>query len=166
MDAVTVIVRMWTTQSRFFADQIDQLVNELRLDTPFSLVGLSMGGPIVTYYTNRKPQNIKRLVLVDPMVFAPSEEDIGPLALPMIGEYFAGVYLMPQLAAGQAGDFQDKDQFSDWEDRFIEQMQYHGFRAAILSTIRNFPAFDTLSEYQDLGEKDLPVQLSWVRRLL
>lgn len=148
----------------FFADQLDQLVEELNLDTPFNLVGLSMGGPIVTQFTNRKPQKVKRLVLMDPMVFAPSEEDVAPMTTPLIGEYLATVYLIPQLAAGQSGDFQNKDRYPDWEDRFREQMQYHGFRAAILSTIRNFPAQDTLGEYRDLGEKDLPVQLFWGRQ--
>jgi pimeloyl-ACP methyl ester carboxylesterase len=148
----------------FFADQLEQLVNELGIDTPFNLVGLSMGGPIVTLYTNRNPQKVKRLVLVDPVVFAPSEDDIAPMALPLIGEYLAAVYLIPQLAAGQSGDFANKEAYPDWEDRFREQMQYHGFRAAILSTVRNFPAADTLGEYRDLGRKDLPVQLFWGRQ--
>ena len=148
----------------FFADQLEQLVEELNLNTPFNLVGLSMGGPIVTQFTNRNPQKVNRLVLVDPMVFAPSEEDIAPMTTPLIGEYLATVYLIPQLAAGQSGDFQEKNRYPEWEDRFREQMQYHGFRAAILSTIRNFPAQDTLGEYGDLGERDLPVQLFWGRQ--
>jgi pimeloyl-ACP methyl ester carboxylesterase len=148
----------------FFADQLEQLISELRIDTPFNLVGLSMGGPIVTLYTNRNPQKVKRLVLIDPVVFAPSEDDIAPMALPLIGEYLAAVYLIPQLAAGQSGDFANKEAHPDWEDRFREQMQYHGFRAAILSTVRNFPAADTLGEYRDLGRKDLPVQLFWGRQ--
>jgi pimeloyl-ACP methyl ester carboxylesterase len=118
----------------------------------------------VTLYTNRNPQKVKRLVLIDPVVFAPSEDDIAPMALPLIGEYLAAVYLIPQLAAGQSGDFANKEAHPDWEDRFREQMQYHGFRAAILSTVRNFPAADTLGEYRDLGRKDLPVQLFWGRQ--
>ena len=47
------------------------------------------------------------------------------------------VYLIPQLAAGQTGDFQDKDRFPEWESRFREQMQYHGFRRARLTVIDN-----------------------------
>jgi pimeloyl-ACP methyl ester carboxylesterase len=148
----------------FFAEQLGQLVEELDLASPVNLVGLSMGGPVVTHFTNRNPQTVKRLVLVDPMVFTPSRDDIGPLALPLVGEYLAAVFLIPRTAAGQSGDFHDKERFPNWEERFREQMQYHGFRAAILSTVRNFPAQDTLVEYQELGRKDLPVQLFWGRQ--
>jgi len=148
----------------FFADQLGYLVDELGIVTPFNLVGLSMGGPVVTHFTNRNLQKVKRLVLVDPMVFTPSRDDVSLLTLPLIGEYLANVYLVPRLAAGQSDDFRNKDRYPDWEDRFREQMQYHGFRAAILSTVRNFPAQDTLAEYENLGRQDLPVQLFWGRQ--
>ena len=147
----------------FFADQLDQLTQALGVDTPFNLLGLSMGGPITAQFTNQHPGKVKYLVLIDPMVFAPSEEDISPLSLPVIGEYMANVYLVPQLAAGQASDFQDKDRFPDWESRFREQMQYHGFRRAILSTVREWPGADVLGEYVKLGKSGMPVQVFWGR---
>jgi len=148
----------------FFAQQLDQLVDKLGLVTPFNLVGLSMGGPVVTHFTNRYPQKVRRLVLVDPMVFAPSKDDISLLATPLIGEYLARVYFLPRLAAGQAGDFRNKDRYPGWEEGFREQMQYHGFSSAILSTVRNIPAQDTLGEYRNLGRIDLPVQVFWGRQ--
>lgn len=147
----------------FFADQLGQLTRALGVDTPFNLLGLSMGGPITTQFTNQHSGKVKRLVLIDPMVFAPSEEDISPLNLPVIGEYMANVYLVPQLAAGQASDFQDKDRFPDWESRFREQMQYRGFRRAILSTVREWPGADVLGEYEKLGKSGTPVRVFWGR---
>ena len=148
----------------FFAEQLDQLTDALIPETPFNLVGLSMGGPIVTLFTNRHPQRVKRLALLDPMVFPPSEADISPLSKPLIGEYLANVYLIPQLAAGQASDFRNKERFPDWGDRFREQMQYRGFRRAILSTVRTLPAADTLGEYRKLGQSNVPVRLFWGRQ--
>jgi len=147
----------------FFAGQLDQLTRALSIDEPFNLLGLSMGGPVTTWFSNRHPGIVKRLVLVDPMVFTPSREDISPLTLPLIGEYLANVYLLPQLAAGQAGDFENKDRFPDWESRFREQMQYSGFRHAILSTVREWPGLDSLGEYKKLGKSDIPVLLFWGR---
>jgi pimeloyl-ACP methyl ester carboxylesterase len=146
-----------------FAEQLRQLVEGLELDTPFNLAGLSMGGPVATLYSNLEPHMIKRLILVDPLVFAPSEEDIAPLNIPLVGSYMAGVYLIPQIAAGQSSDFRNKDRFPDWEERFREQMQYHGFRNAIHSTIQNLPSHDTLAEYRKLGQQRFPVQLFWGR---
>ena len=147
----------------FFADQLDQLTRALGVDTPFNLLGLSMGGPITTQFTNQHTGKVKRLVLIDPMVFAPSEEEISPLDLPVIGEYMANVYLIPQLAAGQANDFQDKDRFPAWESRFREQMQYHGFRQAILSTVREWPGAEILGEYEKLGKSGTAVRVFWGR---
>jgi pimeloyl-ACP methyl ester carboxylesterase len=147
----------------FFADQLDQLTRALSVDTPFNLLGLSMGGPITAEFANRHPGRVKRLVLIDPMVFTPSEDDISFVNLPVIGEYMTNVYLIPQLAAGQTGDFQDKDRFPDWESRFREQMQYYGFRRAILSTVREWLNADILDEYEKLGKSGTPVQLFWGR---
>jgi pimeloyl-ACP methyl ester carboxylesterase len=147
----------------FFADQLNQLTRALSVDSPFNLLGLSMGGPITAQFTNQHPGKVKRLVLIDPMVFTPSEDDISLVSLPVIGEYIGNVYLVPQLAAGQTSDFQDKDRFPDWESRFREQMQYHGFRRAILSTVREWPNADILGEYEKLGKSGTPVQLFWGR---
>jgi pimeloyl-ACP methyl ester carboxylesterase len=148
----------------FFADQLGQLVDALKLDAPFNLAGLSMGGLVVTHFTNRSPEKVKKLVLVDPLTFVPTEEEIALLAKPWIGEYLARVYFIPQLVKGQASDLHDKDKFPDWQDRFREQMQYHGFRAAILSTVRNLPAENSLGEYRELGKTDIPVQIFWGRQ--
>jgi pimeloyl-ACP methyl ester carboxylesterase len=148
----------------FFADQLEQLTKTLLPDSSFNLVGLSMGGPVVTFFTNQHPQRVNRLALVDPMVFPLPQEAVSLLSKPFIGEYLANVYMIPQLAAGQINDFRQKDRYPDWGDRFREQMQYDGFRRAILSTIRHLPAADTLGEYAKLGQKNIPVQLYWGRQ--
>jgi len=75
----------------------------------------------------------------------------------------ANVYLIPQLATGQVSDFEDKDRFPAWESRFREQMQYHGFRRAILSTVREWPDSDILGNYEELGKAGTPVQAFWGR---
>jgi len=148
----------------FFADQLGQLVDALKLDTPFNLAGLSMGGLVVTHFTNRNPEKVNKLVLVDALTFVPAEEDIALLARPWIGEYLARVWFIPRLVKGQASDLNDRDKFPDWQDRFREQMQYHGFRAAILSTVRNLPAENSLNEYRELGKTDIPVRIFWGRQ--
>lgn len=146
-----------------FARQLAQLVDALDVRTPFNLVGLSMGGPITTLFTNRRPEAVSSLVLVDPMVVGPAREDIALLDLPVIGPYMTNVYLLPRVAAGQTDDFLDKSRFPDWEARFREQMQYRGFRRAIRSTIRAFPDADILGEYEKLGRSGTPVHLVWGR---
>jgi pimeloyl-ACP methyl ester carboxylesterase len=148
---------------QLFADQLDQLTEALAVRAPFTLVGLSMGGPITTLYTNQHPDKVSQLALVDPMVVTPSAKEISLLTRPVIGEYLACVYLVPKLASGQADDFKNKERFPGWESKFREQMQYHGFRRAILSTIRAWPGADILGEYEKLGKSGKPVRLFWGR---
>ena len=146
-----------------FADQLHGLITALDISQPFNLVGLSMGGPIVTLFSNQHPAMVKRLVLEDPVVFPPAAEDISPLDLPLIGEYLAAVYFIPQLADGQKNDFKNQQLFPHWGQRFRVQMQYKGFRRAILSTIRQLVSADTLAQYKTLGQSELPIQVFWGR---
>ena len=147
----------------FFASQVDSLTLELAVEEPFNLVGLSMGGPVTTRFANLYPERIKQLVLVDPMVYTPSREDIAPLTWPLVGRYLANVYLMPQLASGQTSDFEDSSRFPDWEARFREQMRFRGFRRAIVSTLMEFDGPGILQEYEKLGQSGKSVNVFWGR---
>jgi pimeloyl-ACP methyl ester carboxylesterase len=147
----------------FFAQQVQQLTRELDIATPFDLIGLSMGGPVTTRFTNQHPEMVNKLVLIDPMVFAPPADDIAPLRLPLVGNYLANVYLLPRIVAGQSSDFVDRNRFPDWETKFREQMKYRGFRRAILSTIKEFSGPEILEEYRKLGASDIPVSVFWGR---
>jgi len=147
----------------FFAGQLDQLTAALDIQTPFQLIGLSMGGPVSAWFANARPEKVSRVILFDPMVVGPTAEEISLLVKPVIGEYLANVYLLPRLVSGQANDFLARDRFPDWESRFREQIQYRGFRRAILSTIREFPGADILGEYEKLGDSGKPVHLFWGR---
>jgi pimeloyl-ACP methyl ester carboxylesterase len=146
-----------------FAGQLAELTRELRVAEPFNLVGLSMGGPVTTRFTTLHPERAKQLVLIDPMVYAPSAEDLAPLTWPLVGRYLANVYLMPRLAAGQTSDFVDKSRFPDWEARFREQMRFRGFRRAIVSTLMEFDGPGILEEYGKLGQSGETVSIFWGR---
>ena len=145
----------------FFASQVHELVTALEIERPFHLVGLSMGGPVVTFYANEHPQTIRTLALVAPLTVMPTEDDIAPLAMPLLGDYLAGVYFMPMLLKGQSSDFANPDRFPDWQDRFADQMQYRGFRRAIMSTVRNMPSTDLNVAYTELGKQPFPIRLFW-----
>jgi pimeloyl-ACP methyl ester carboxylesterase len=148
----------------FFASQVDALTRKLELGEPFNLVGLSMGGPVTTRFTNLHPDRVRHLILVDPLVHAPPPEDLAPLAMPLVGGYLANVYLMPKLASGQTSDFVDKSKFPNWEDRFREQMRFRGFRRAIVSTLLNFDGPEILGEYGKLGQLNVSVNVFWGRQ--
>jgi len=67
--------------------------------------------------------------------------------------------LLHSLPQAQLNDFYQPDQHRDWPVRYKEQMQYRGFRHAIVSTAQNILGNDFLTSYQKL--RNLPVLLIW-----
>ena len=147
-----------------FTGQLQGLLGALDIDEPVSLVGLSFGGPIVARFANAHPEQISSLILIDPQVAPVSTGEIFPMNLPGVGEYIMAVYMAPSmLPKSQSKDFYRPERFPDWETKYRLQMEYKGFKRAILSTIRNMVEMDTLAEYQALGQAGLPVTLLWGR---
>ena len=147
-----------------FVNQLEELLPALDIRGPVDLVGLSMGGPIVARFANHHPDQIRSLILIDPEVAPVSTRRIFPLNLPLVGEYLMTVYLAPvMLPKTQADDFYQPEKFPDWEARYRVQLEYKGFRQAILSTIRSQPDMVSLAEYAAVGKLNLPALLIWGR---
>lgn len=145
-----------------FVSQLEQLLDALQVDQPVHLLGLSMGGPIVTEYANHHTESIQSLVLMDPLVTNMFTSAVFPLNLPGIGEYLMAVVMEPfVLPQSQSGDLVHPENFPEWEDKYREQIQYKGFGRAILSTMRNLAKLDTLKLYENLAKKELPTLIIW-----
>ncbi|MRS04005.1 alpha/beta hydrolase, partial [bacterium] len=145
-----------------FVRQLSQLTEVVTLNKPFHLVGLSMGGPIATAYSNQFSQHVLSLSLFAPEVLPVSTGSIFPMSVPLLGEWIMKVYMVPVfLPQSQPDDFYNPEIAPDWETRFREQLKYKGFRQAILSTIRNLPNMNALQEYERVGESGLPVFVVW-----
>ena len=96
-------------------------------------------------------------MLIDP---AHEATKISLLALPFIGEYIMNVLIAPSMPDSQISDFYRPENHPDWADKFKVQMQYSGFKRAILSTRRNY-SDDKLLTYIQLGALNKPVMLIW-----
>lgn len=141
-----------------FTRQIDELLDALSIDRPVNLVGLSMGGPVVAAYANLHPQRVASVALVNPQVVQITAETIFPVNVPGVGEYLYTVYIQPYILAKQADSFADPARLPAWQAMYAPQMQYKGFRRAMISTLRNFD-LDPNHEYARLGEAGVPVLL-------
>jgi pimeloyl-ACP methyl ester carboxylesterase len=144
-----------------FLSQLSRLVETLHIRTPFDIMGLSMGGPIVAAFANRSPKKVRSVTLIDPLTEPITTREIFPANVPLVGEYVVAVYAIPfMLPAAQKRDFFNPDRFPDWIDRYQVQMRYKGFRRAIISTLRYLMRdADPVAEYEAIGRSGKPVLL-------
>ncbi len=151
-----------TYNLNFFVKQLDDLTTALLPGQPIQVVGLSMGGPITAAFTNRNPDKVHSLTLIAPETLPVTAKTIFPMNVPLLGEFVMKVYMVPvYLPQSQGGDAFNPALLPDWEQKYRVQLQYKGFRNALLSTIRNLPKMDALHEYDLVGKMDLPVQVIW-----
>ena len=87
--------------------------------------------------------------------------DIGPLTIPVLGEYLAYSFFVPGLPESQLGDFVDPAEGEHWAAQYTEQMGYDGFRRALLSTAREVIAQDALPYFAGAGNLGIPSLLLW-----
>lgn len=148
-----------------FVRQLGDLLDALGLTRSVNLVGLSTGGPITTVYTVRFPERVNKLVLIDPIGAKPLSYSwiLKVAAMPILGETIVGFVRSDSLNNGLSARFFDRDLIDHFQSRYIVQMQYKGFKRAILSTVRNGMLDPFLADYERLGKMNKPVLLFWGR---
>jgi len=144
-----------------YVEQLHQLLAKLHIKEKVSLVGLSMGGAIVTHFTNRYPEQVEKITLIDPLFHTPERPEITAIKLPGIGEYLAKVLIVPKFINGVAETVFNPDTFPDWADKFEPQTHYKGFSSAIVQTARFLAGKNFKNEYVKLGSSGKQVQLFW-----
>jgi pimeloyl-ACP methyl ester carboxylesterase len=149
-----------TYDADLYDRQLLGLIEGLGIAGPVDLAGLSMGGPIVVTFADRHPERARALVLVDSAYHGARSPDLFT-GTPYLGEFFMTVSTAPSLPRSQLADFYNPSRFPDWPDKYRVQMQYKGFRRALLSTLRHFAARDVEGEFARVGKSGRPVLVVW-----
>lgn len=115
-----------------YNNQLLELIKQLRLKTPVSIAGLSFGGRVVTSFTCKNPLLINKVILIDPGydLLAPKQPELYTL--------FEEAVHPDDRANGQLIDFKYPQRHPDWVGKYRVQMQYKGFRNALVSTEYNY----------------------------
>ena len=148
-----------------FVNQLHDLLDALRLTRPVNLIGLSMGGPITGTFTARFPERVKSLTLIDPAGVRPVSLTpmLKAMKLPGVVEAVFGLVGSDAMVKGAAKDFYDPELVGMFMDRYKVQMQYKGFKRAILSSIRNDMLGSFVESYKRVNGSKIPVLLFWGR---
>ncbi|MHA1819374.1 MAG: alpha/beta fold hydrolase [Promethearchaeota archaeon] len=127
------------------------------------IVGLSMGGPIVLYFTMMHPDIIKSITLIDPAGL-PNKEMKDPPAIikiPIIGKLLYKMIAKNMLIEHALDQFYDPSRFSDYKNKFKEQFSRKGYLEALFSTLQNFDLQGFEEVYKKINELNIPVLLFW-----
>ena len=150
---------------QLFLNQLTGLLDALRFTRPVSLIGLSLGGIIASTFTVKYPERVNKLVLIDPAGARPIPfSRMQRLALlPLVAETILSLARSETLIKSASKDFFDPVLVDHFMSRYKVQLEYRGFRRAILSTIRDGMLGSFIDTYTALGRIDKKVMLLWGR---
>jgi pimeloyl-ACP methyl ester carboxylesterase len=138
-----------------YRKQLLDLITSLKLKTPVNVMCVSFGGAVVADFAVHYPNLIDRIILIDP-VYAfnrPHEQEI-------VADYKMAIGHEKQ-AAGQLEDFKYPERFTGWVEKYKLQMQYKGFRHALISTINNYSGDTIIANYHSLNALHKKILLIW-----
>jgi pimeloyl-ACP methyl ester carboxylesterase len=140
--------------------QLSQLLDSLGIRDQVDVAGISMGAVVGSYFADRHTDRVRSLTLVDPG-FTYGASTPFPLGIPGVGEYLAATVLAPGLAESQLGDFVHPERHPEWTALYQPQMQYRGFRRAILRTIRGDAFKRSAASFVTLARSGIPMMIVW-----
>ncbi len=83
---------------KFYCRQINELMDLLKITSPFYIIGHSMGGGIAAAYTADNPDRVKKIILVSPIVDESKNNfKITLIKTPVIGPYLTRLILRKNL---------------------------------------------------------------------
>ncbi len=144
--------------------QLLELLDALQVTKPVHLVGHSMGGAISVKFTDRHPERVARLALLAPAGFP--VEDIPLkyrlLKAPLIGDWFLRMFGEKALKSGLKWQVRsDPKKSAQFQEDYLEQLNYAGYTQALLSTLRHTPLLTLQPVYERVGTQSRPILLLW-----
>lgn len=144
-----------------YVEQIRHLLLALNISTPVHIVGLSMGGAVVTHFTNKYPEMVNKVALIAPLFHTPERPEVALVKTPGLGELLGKVVLVPRFINGVSETVYDPNSFPNWSEKFSPQTEYKGFSLALVQTARYLAGKSFRNAYTELGKSDKPLLLIW-----
>lgn len=148
-----------------FVRQLKELLDALQFQK-INLVGLSMGGPITASFIDRHPEYVIKHILIDPAGARTVRLSLllKVVRTPLVGELLLGLFGSVSMVKGIASDLFTPQLVEEFQAKYKIQMQYQGFKRAILSTMRNGMLESFMETYKRVGKLRKPTLLIWGRQ--
>lgn len=149
--------------ANLFDRQLLNLLDALGLDGPVTLAGLSMGGATAIHFTDRHPQRVRAVAL-----FAPGgmreHLPVGARIITMPGirnwaaKAFGDLFFERMVIAKFTND---AAQLEAIRASYARQMQYKGYKRAVLNTLRHNRLYGLEPVFARVGKKGKPAVAFW-----
>ncbi len=150
--------------SDLYVRQLSELLSHLKIEAQINLMGLSMGGAVISHFTKAFPDRVKRMVYVDPYGISTPNDPIALLMRPrVIGEgiiYLFGHQFIRLAAMNGMKERRKARKFSKW---FAAPMKVEGSKRALLACLRHFMLEDHASVMKEVEQMNIPKMLVWGR---
>ena len=140
----------------FFMNELESVLDTLKVRAGYDLLGYSMGGGIVTQFASLRRDRIRKLILVAPIGFLKGRPNwvarwplIGDLAMFMFGGWSL------RSGAKKAGLAEGVD--ADMIAMQRRETRYAGYGAAVLSSLRHTIYTDLRDAHRILKDRDMPI---------
>jgi|AntAceMinimDraft_5_1070358.scaffolds.fasta_scaffold00045_22 pimeloyl-ACP methyl ester carboxylesterase len=140
----------------FYDRELMDLLDSLGLSEPVRLVGLSMGGPIVMSFAGRHPERVSDIFLLVPAGLDVTGGNSGAaklLRVPVIGGWIWRVFGRGILLGNSQLDESALDPGNRLQGDVTRQLDFRGYREALLSTMRHFPMSDRARLFSTVSDK-------------
>lgn len=147
-----------------FVRQLKELLDALNFNQ-VNLTGLSMGGVVTASFIDTHPEIVSKYILIDPC--GARAVSLSPflkaVRMPGFGELAIGLFGSESMIKGVASDLFTPELIQKFQEKYSVQMQYQGFKRAILSTMRNGMLDSFIETYKRIGKLGKPTLLFWGR---
>ena len=139
-----------------YLNQIKQLLDYVEFTKNVHLIGLSMGGALVTMFAEQYPQVVNSVILVDPITPQFWKSTSGKKIIQRSIERF-------QKILGKKTEVQEKrlQIVGPLLKKMRNQFKYKGVGRSIYSGIKHLKKVDLSTAYQKLGTRKNPTLLIW-----
>ncbi len=147
----------------FFEELLNELLTHLKVISPITLIGNSMGSAIATSYAARHSERIRQLVLFVP---AGMGHDLGTGArltqnLPVLGDWLFHMIFPRDLRQGAEAERGMPSTVADITNRQLDELRWQGFLRSVLSSLRGTLSKERRNEHCKLFAQGIPTLAIW-----
>ncbi len=150
--------------SQLFVTQLAELLEHLAIHSKLNLVGLSMGGAIITRFATAYPERVASILWVDSYGIPTPNEPFMRITRPkLLGEILMGLLGGALLRQAPKRGVYDRTKHRDLNEWFAAPLSIKGSKRALLSTSRHFLLENHVPHFEQVNSMDIPKLMVWGR---